>query len=248
MLRQLAGTAFTLLLFFILLFAYTKVGGPLPLTINSVTTNKNSTFDVTGEGKASVKPDQAKVAAGVTAQGKTVQEVQDQMNKLSNQVTAAVKGVGISADDIQTAQYSVNPNYDYSGGSQKQNGFTASTNLTITVKDINKVNAVIDAATSAGATNVNNLGFNNKDNTAAMDEARAKAVADAKKKAEQISKTAGFNLGKIVNYYEGGGNGPYPPTISARPAMDLKAVSNQTQIEPGTNEVTVTVTLSYEVR
>ncbi len=245
MLTQIASSAITLLLFFVLLFGYTKLAGPLPFSVNSVSTTKSTTFDVTGEGKVSVKPDSARVSAGVTANGPSVVQVQDQMNSIINKVTAAIKAQGIESTDLQTSTYNVNPRYDYSAGTQKINGYEARTSLTINVKDINKLNAVIDAATGAGATNVSNLGFQNADNQQALDQARKLAVEDAKKKAQNIAGIAGFQLGKIVNYSEGGQGQPRPMMIGA---LDAKASTGApTQIEPGSNETTVTVTLSYEI-
>lgn len=243
MLSNIYSSVTTLVLFFILLFAYTKLAGPIPFNITSTTTTKTTTFDVMGEGKASIKPDQATIQAGVSAKGDTTKSVQDQINSTISKVSEAVKALGVDPSDIQTSNYSVNPNYEYSPSGQKQNGFMASTNLTIKVKDTNKVGPVIDAATGAGATNVNNLGFSNTDQTSAENEARKKAVEDAKKKAQMAAQTAGFKLGKIVNYSENSGGNPRPVPFAAGATADSKA----TPIETGTNEVNISVTLSYEI-
>lgn len=245
MLSHVAGSAITLLFFFILLFGYTKLAGPIPFSVNSVTTTKTSTFDVSGEGRATIKPDQAKVSAGVQATGTSSAQVKDQINTTINKVTSAITGVGIDQTDIQTANFNINPTYDYTGGSQKISGFSASTTLTVNVKDISKLNAVIDAATAAGANNVNNLGFDNKDDSGATDQARKLAVENAKTKAQNIANIAGFKLGNIVNYSEGGSDArPYPSLMKVGGGI----ASEPTQIQPGTNEVVVNVILSYEVR
>ncbi len=246
MIKQIGSTALTLILFFILLFIYTKLAGPIPFSVNSVTTTKSTAFEVTGVGKAAVKPDNAQVSAGVSATGQTTAQVQDQINSVINKVSSAIKGVGIDSADIQTANYSVNPAYDYSSGSQKITGYSASTNLTIKVKDISKVNAVIDAATKAGATNVNNNGFGNSDQSSAEMEARKLAIADAKKKAQDIANTAGFRLGNLINYSENSGGGQPRPLPMAKSSDSTSPTP--TQVEPGTNEVVINVTLSYEVR
>lgn len=232
----------TILLFFIALFVYTKLAGPISFNLNAQSTN----FQVTGEGKASIKPDSATVHAGVSVTGASSTVVQEQMNTKINQVITAVKALGIDAADIQTANYSVNPNYDYTSEPQRISGYIANTNLTIKVKDITKVNSVIDAATKAGATNVNNSGFDVADDSSARDEARKMAIADAKKKAQAIASQVGFRLGNITNYSESGPSGQPRPYLMATD----KAVGGNvaTQVEPGTNEVTVSVTLSYEVR
>ncbi len=231
----------TILLFFITLFVYTKLAGPISFNLNAT----SGDFQVTGEGKASIKPDNATVQAGVSVTGNAAPAVQDQMNTKINQVIAAIKAQGVDAADIQTSNYNVNPNFDYSGGSQRPNGFVANTTLTIKVKDIAKVNAVIDAATQAGATNVSNLGFTNSNDSAATDEARKMAIADAKQKAKTIASQVGFKLGKIVDYSEGGqGTEPRPYLMTANKAVG----GAPTDVQPGTNEITVSVTLSYEVQ
>jgi uncharacterized protein len=237
----------SLFLFFILLFAYTKFAGPLPFSVNSVTTQKTTTFDVTGEGKAQASADSATVMAGVNAKGDTQKAVQDQINTTINAVTQSVKALGIDSNDIQTSNYSINPNYEYANGAQKQNGFTASTNLTIKVKDISKVNAVIDGVTAAGATNVNNLGFDTVDKTSAQNEARQKAIADAKKKAADAAGAAGFKLGNLVNYQESE-NGNQRPIPMLKAVGGSASADSSTNIQPGSNDVDITVTLSYEIR
>ena len=73
------------------------------------------------------------------------------MPKAPQTTSAAIKATGIDATDIQTANYNINPTYDYSAGTQRITGYSGSTSLTITVKDLSKLNAVIDAATAAGA-------------------------------------------------------------------------------------------------
>lgn len=234
------------IVFFIALFAYTKWIGPIPFSVTSVSTSKNEAFSVTGEGKATVSPDIAVVNAGVTAQGATVKDAQNTLNSAINKVSAAIKNLGVADKDIQTTNYSVNPTYDFRSGTQKITGYTANSNVTIKVRNIEKVNTVIDAATGSGANQVGGVSFDVDDKSKAENEARTKAVSDAKKKAEDAAKIAGFTLGKIVNYSEDFGGLPRPIPMMAE-AKGLGGAP-PTQIEPGSTEVTVTVTLSYEIR
>lgn len=235
-----------ILTFFILLFLYTKFIGPIPFSVNSVITQKSTTFDVTGEGKVSVKPDIAVVNVGVQANGATVKTAQDQLNSNINKVSDAIKKLGIDAKDIQTTSYSIQPNYDFREGSQKVTGYSASSNLNIKVRQADKVNAVIDAATSNGANQVGGIGFDVDDKTKAENEAREKAVADAKKKAEQTAKVVGFKLGRIINFSENFGGFIRPLPVGAI-SLESKEVP-PTMLEPGSSEITLTVTLSYEIR
>lgn len=234
------------ILFFIALFVYVKLVGPIPFSVTSVTTNQSAPFTVTGEGKVSLSPDMATLNAGVTAQGATVKAAQDSLNAAINKVADAVKAVGVDAKDIKTSNYSINPNYNYQFNPQRIVGYTASSNLLIKVKNIDKVNAVIDAATAAGANQVGGVTFDVSDKTKAENEARTLAVADAKAKAENAAKVAGFKLGRLVNYDENFGGQPRPMLLTAK-AEELGGAPS-TQVEPGTNEIDVTVTLSYEVQ
>lgn len=233
-------------LFFIALFVYTKLAGPIPFSVTQVTTTKTDTFSVTGEGKVSMPPDIAIINAGVQAQGATVKTAQDQLNKSINAVSAAVKSAGVDAKDIQTSGYNINPTYDYQAGGQKITGYQAASNLTIKVRNIDKANSVIDAATGAGATTVGGISFDVDNKTKAQNEARQKAVADAKSKAENAAKIAGFTLGRIINYSEDFGGFPRPIPMFAK--AETAGGGVPTQVEPGTNEITVTVTLSYQIQ
>ncbi len=247
--KQLLTSLSPILAFFILLLIYTKAFGPIPLSVNSVTTNKTEGFSVTGTGKASLNPDSAGVTVGVTTTATTTQAAQNQMNESINKVTTAIKALGVDNKDIQTENLSVNPIYDYQSGTQKITGYQANTNIRIKVKDANKVNQVIDGATANGANQVGGVTFENEDKSNAQNQAREAAVKEAKSKAEQAAKIAGFTLGKIINYSESfpGENMPFAYGRGAV-ATDMKAASPPTQVEPGSNEVVVNVTLSYEVR
>lgn len=232
--------------FFTLFVIYTKVIGPIPFFINSVSTQKQTTFDVTGEGKVTVVPDTASVSVGIEANAATVSSAQDQINGVINKVSDAIKQLGVDPKDIQTTNYNINPQINYAVGNQKITGYTASTNLSIKVKELSKINQVLDSATSNGANQVYGVNFELNDRTKAENEARTKAVTDAKRKAENAASIAGFKLGKIVNYSENFGNAPRP--LPMLKTADIGGVANSTQVEPGSTDVTVSVTLSYELQ
>lgn len=234
-------------LFFVFLFLYTKLAGPVPFSVNSVTTTKSDTFNVTGEGTSTVKPDVAVVSAGIQARGNTVKEAQDQINNVINKVSEAIKKVGVDPKDIKTTNYNINPEYDFRSGTQRITGYSANTNLEIKIRDISKVNQVIDEATVNGANQVGGVTFDVDDKSKAEGEARKEAVDEAKKKAQQAAQIAGFSLGRLVNYTESFQGDAIPPTLRmdvSQGALEQKA----TQVEPGSNEVRVVVTLSYEIR
>lgn len=240
-------TASSIVLFFFLLFAYTKFAGPIPFSVTSVTTQKTDSFTVSGEGKISIHPDMALINLGVQAQGSTVKSVQQELNTRINAVSDAIKKRGIAQEDIQTTNYSVNPTYDYRDGKQKITGYSATAMLMVKVKNLDLVNDVIDDAAGSGANQIGGLSFDISDKTKAQNEAREKAVKDAKQKAESAARTAGFRLGKIVNYSESFGDQPRPIPYFAK-AEVASANSAPTQVEPGATEIVVQVSLSYDIQ
>lgn len=243
--KDIAGAV---VLFFVLLFAYTKLAGPIPFSLHSVVTQKTDTFTVSGEGKVTIVPDIALVQVGVTSQGPTVTRVQQDLNAKINAMSEAIKKLGVDAKDIKTSYYNISPTYDYSSDNQRITGYQANSNLTIKVRKIDNANAVIDAATAQGANQVGGVSFDVDDKTKAENQAREAAVADAKSKADAAAKAAGFTLGRVINYSEGGGAGPRPIMYDADEKLSMAASGVPTQVEPGSSEVTVNVTLSYEIQ
>lgn len=246
--QKIFPPAATIILFFVALFLYARLAGPIPFAVNSVTTTKTDTFSVSGEGKAIVKPDIALVNAGVEANGATVKQVQDEINKTTNKVTEALKDLGVDEKDIKTVNYSIHPNYDWSSGRQRITGYRASTSLQIKVHNIDNLNQVIDKATASGANNVGNISFDVDDKTKAEEEARKEAVAEAKKKAKQAAEIAGFKLGRIINYSESKNGGEIPIVYREALKLPADAGAEPTEIQPGSSEIKITVTLSYELQ
>lgn len=236
------------ILFFIALFVYTKLAGPIPFSVSSIVTTKTDSFTVTGEGKSTAVPDVAVITAGVQTQGSTVKQVQDEVNRKSNAIIDGIKKLGVDAKDIQTSNYSVHPTYDYSTNTQRITGYQGNSTLTIKVRQMEKTNSVIDAATAGGANQVSGVSFEVSDKAKAENEARELAVSEAKKKAETAAKAAGFSLGRVINYSENmGGQPPMPYYARMDAAMGIPE-KVATQVEPGSSEITVSVSLSYEIR
>lgn len=244
MLRQLSLIVGSFLTFFILLFLFTKLLGPIPFEVNSITTAKSDVFSVSGEGVSPQKPDTAIVRVGVTANGSTVQQAQGQLNTNINRVSESIRALGVEAKDIQTENYNINPNIDFSSPNQRITGYTANTNLSVKVRDIGNVNRVIDASTGSGANQASGVSFEVADREKAEDEARQKAVEQAKRKAERAASVAGFRLGRMINYTENFGGVTPPMPFAVDRAVGQAA---ETKVEPGTSEVRVSVTLSYQI-
>ena len=251
----------TILILFIAFFLYTKFAGPIPFFINSVTTNQTNLFSASGEGKATAVPDQATVDAGVTQQGTTVADTQNKVNTQTQKIITDIKKLGISDKDIKTTNYSVNPNYSGSNGGaqpmiyppvpaggQTITSYSVTQNLEINVKDLTKVNKVIDTATANGANIVGGANFTFSDELQSKleNQARIQAVNDAKNKAQNLAQAAGIHLGRVVNVVEGGSGFPVPMAMKANEATGTTDTSAPTTVTPGENSITIDVTIYYE--
>lgn len=264
MTKQIAGSFIGTVAAGALVLLGAKVIGPLPLSITQTTTNKQSTFDVSGVGEITSAPDRAVVNVGVQATDASVAKVQDKGNQVIAKLTSDLKALGIDAADIKTANYSLYPTYDYQNGNQKITGYSLSINLEIQVKDFSKINTVVDTATKDGANQVGGISFTLSEGKKQdlETQAREQAIAKAKDKANTLSRLAGVKLGRIVNVTENEGvNSPVP-----RPLMMAKDVATSvgapmmgvgggtatvnalpaTDVQPGSTTFTMTVTLSYE--
>lgn len=242
------GLIGSIVVFFILLFVFAKWGP----SINFATTTQpvGEPFMVSGEGKVFVTPDIAKISFGIQESGPSLKTVQNTVNTKSKILTDALKKLRIADNDIKTTSYSVYPQYDYTGPTQRITGFQVSTNYEVTIKNFDIVNDAITAGTSAGANTIGGVNFEVNDATQKekLNEARKLAVTDAKDKASGLAGAAGISLGKIVNVTESQGGSPRPILMTDK-AVGLGGGAPATpDIQPGQTEIDVTVSLSYEVR
>jgi uncharacterized protein YggE len=239
---------FTVGLVFAGIGLYSRYGSGFP--INQVVTQKQGFFASTGQGKVTVVPDLGIVSLGISAQANAIKDAQNQANAVIKNLSDALNKLGVDKKDIQTSNYSVYPNYSFESGANRINGYQVNANLTVKVRDLDKLNQVIDSATGVGVNQVGGIQLTVDDakQKELLKEARDKAVADAKEKAESLAKAAGLALGRIVNVQESGGM-PGPVPMMAKAQMDSgRGGGVPTQIEPGTTEITSEVTLYYETR
>jgi uncharacterized protein len=155
---------------------------------------------VTGEGTVTVPPDYAQIRTGVTTRGKSAKEALDGNSKLMTAVTAALQNSGIEQKDIQTSRFSIEPVYtqQQSNSVRTLAGFEAVNQVGVTIRQIAKLGDILDKLVSAGATDIGGIEFLHADPAKALDQARAAAVADARRKAELYAQTSGLSLGGVL--------------------------------------------------
>jgi uncharacterized protein len=206
---------------------------------------------VTGTGKVSAAPDVAVADLAITVERATADEAQKEANQRSNAVVDYLKQAGVDEDDIRTSSYNIFPQYDYIEGRTRIRGYQLTQTLEVKIRDLDKANTILDGVVSAGVNQVNNFRFEIDDPDELKAEARKKAIEDARAKAEQLEDDLGLNLGRVVSFSED--TGGFPPPYFGREAIgigmggDTKAVPAPA-IPTGQNEVTVTVSITYQIK
>jgi uncharacterized protein len=199
------------------------------------------TLTVTGVGNVTTTPDTAQISAGVTTQGTTAQEALRENSAEMAKVVAALKAHGIDPKDLQTGAVSLQPRTDDNG--DRVPGYTASNDVAAVIRDLGQLGADIDAAVSAGATNVSGPSLSRGDQDELYVQALRKAAAQARAKATALAQAAGVSLGELKSAAEGGVAQPYESTG----AMFADAPRTQVPIEAGSTQVSASVTLVFAV-
>ncbi|HEX7950420.1 MAG TPA: SIMPL domain-containing protein [Candidatus Limnocylindrales bacterium] len=201
------------------------------------------TLTVQGIGKVTVVPDVARIYLGVTLTKPTVKEARNAAARSMTDILAAIKGLGIADKDIQTTGLSLSARYA-ENSSTKIVGYIISEQVQVTVRDLDKAGDVVDTATAKGATDVNGISFELADPAKALDDARAAAIAAARTSARAMASAAQVTLGAVVSVADASAPTPiyYGATFGAAPMADVK-----TPVQPGTQDVSATVTVVFEL-
>ena len=206
------------------------------------------TITVTAEGKLNVKPDIAIVNLSVVTQGTSVKTVVKAGNEKMDAVVAAVKALKIEDKDITSSNYSLYPTYDYNYSPYRITGYTLSQEIRVKIRDLEIVEDVLDKGIAAGANQVGQLSFDIDDLTAVKKTARKDAFDEARAKAVEMCDAANVKLGRVVTFSEGYDSYPQPVYANYMKSYDSAgAVAESATIEPGSKDITVNVTITYEI-
>ena len=202
---------------------------------------------VIGTGSVSVVPDEADIYLSVSVRRETVTEARDEAASLMSAVLQAVRAQGVADPDIQTVTLSLSPVYDYdddfdSRGGYAVIGYQVDNGIRVRVRDLDRIAALVDDAMGAGATGLDGISFVVSDPSAAEAEARADAVADARRRAEALATAAGIELGEVMAIGETQSS-PVWPYSYGRSTADMGGTS----VEPGTSEVSVSVQVVFGI-
>ena len=215
----------------------------LPLATPGLAEVANAaTIIVTGTGTVEAAPDIATLSIGVTTQGETAAAAMAANAASVQAVMARLTASGVEARDMQTSNLSLFPVWsDPSVSAPQATVFTASNQLTVRVRDLDTLGAVLDAAVTDGANTLNGLTFGLANPEPALDEARKQAVAAARVRAELLATAAGVTLGRIVTISEGGAS------TDPVPMFRVAASDAAVPVAGGELGLTANVTIQYEL-
>ena len=208
------------------------------------------TITVVGQGSVKVVPDIAQISIGVETTANSVADGATENQGKMKAILAALKAVGIPDKDIQTTNYSISVSRPQETlvsvvGSTEVTSttYTVSNMVTVTIRDLTLVSDVIDSAVEAGANNIWGINFTVDKPDVALADARAKAVADAKSRAEALAELGGVQLGPVMAMSEVISGGQVPVMY----AVAEKAMGGDTSISPGEVEVSYQIQVSYYI-
>ena len=218
-----------------------------------------NTISVQGYGESFAAPDVATFTYSVVALRPTVAAAQEEAGQKANAITKYLKDSGVADKDIQTSNYSVYPQYDWEqvvcvtypcpGGRQVLRGYEVRQSTTVKVRDTAKAGDLLTGAGSRGATEVSGLQFTFDDPHRGQNEAREKAIADAKARADTLAKQLGVRLVRVVSFSESGNYpGPVPYKLDAAYGRGGAEPAAAPEISVGENKVTSNVSITYEIR
>ncbi len=208
---------------------------------------------IEGRGEVRAAPDMATIMSGVTTQGATAREALDANTAAMTELIASLKDAGIEARDIQTSGFSVNPNYVYSDARDELgytlppriNGYQVANSVTVVVRDLEELGAILDKSVTVGANTVNGVSFSVADPAELLNEARKAAFADARTKAELYAEVAGASLGDLESITESQNYGSTQPyAMYARAEV---AQSADVPVEAGELTFAITVNVAWDL-
>ncbi|WP_159966196.1 SIMPL domain-containing protein [Profundibacterium mesophilum] len=171
-------------------------------------------LSVSGEGHATGEPDMARFRTEARARAETAGAAIAQMRGIMEPLIAALREAGIAARDMQTSRLSLQPLHseqDLRGVPPAIVGYEAVSQLSLTIRDVDRLGEIVDLALETGANGIDDLGFEMADSAALRDTARRRAVEDAIRAATVLAQAAGMRLGPLVALSEGGAGTPPQP-------------------------------------
>ncbi|MBI1755392.1 SIMPL domain-containing protein [Candidatus Azambacteria bacterium] len=240
----------------VMMFAY-AAASYVHTYAKSINPSSFRSFSVSAEGKTVSIPDVAEFTFSViTEGGKDVGAMQKKNSEKINRINALLKAKGIGEKDIKTTNYNVDPRYQYYNCPEKGGvcpppqiaGYTINQSVKVKIRDFAKIGDLLSGVVENGANSVSQLAFTIDDPTKSQNEARAEAIGKARTKAVGLAQAGGFTLGKLLSIEETSYAPPVPYASFEGAKYGMGGGGAAPAIEPGSQEVLVTVTLKYEMK
>lgn len=223
------------------------IAGPaMTVSASDEVVPREHTISVNGSGIVKAKPDVADVSLGVSIQRDRAGDASIDAANAMARVVQALLAAGIAEDDIQTTTLSLDTVYDYERDPATILGYLATNIVTVTLRDVDTIGAVIDAAVDAGATTIGGISFRVEDVTALEVQARDAAMAEARAKADQLAAAAGVPITGVVSIVETVSSPPMPLYYAEDTAAGAMRDA-ETPVLAGNVDVTVHVAVVYSI-
>ncbi len=230
------------------------------IDINDRLSESENIITVSATSEVYAKPDLALTTFSVVTEAKTVGEAMADNTAKMNAVIASVKSQGVEDKDLKTTNFNISPRYEWYDstncplyasycypGQRVLVGYEVTQSLQVKIRDLAKVGDIVQGATEAGANEVGDLQFTIDNEDLLKEEARGKAIEEAKTKAEILAGQLGIRLVKIISFSENG-YVPYPLYAAAETAPSGKGGGVTLDIQTGENKISVMVSITYQIR
>jgi len=244
------------LVFLMLVIIYSLFFGPAKELVNflkiySASIRPAKIVTISAEGKVTVSPDIAKISLAVISEGLNPKTISQENIKKMNTAINYIKSKGIEEKDIKTTQYNLSPRYEYDEKTKKTfiSGYTLTQNVLVKIRDLNKVAEVVAGLPELGINRIESISFEVDEPEKYLSEARSQAFEKAKKKAEEMAVKNNVKLGEVIDFSEWGPiTRPYESLRALGIGGEGAAPQALPQIQPGSEEVTVQVSVTYEIK
>lgn len=221
----------------------------LKLSANSLPASR--TITVSAEGKSTISPDLARLSFAVISEGEDPESLQVDNSKKISSAIEFIKAQGIDAKDIQTSNYNLYPKYEYDEKKRKSfiSGYTLSQTVNVKLRDFAKISPILGKLPALGINQINGVNFEVEDPDKYLNVAREEAFQKAFAKAAAMARQNKVSIGRVITFSEGYGGGIYPRFMEAsmmgKGGMDS---SVPPPIEPGSEDISISVSVTYELR
>ena len=205
-------------------------------------------LDVAATGEVTRVPDIAVISTGVVTRAATATAAIQQNATRMARVRAALKRAGIEDKDIQTSSINLNPDYHYEQNKPPRlTGYQASNQVSVRFRDLGKTGEILDVLVAEGANQINGPSLTIDKPEQALDEARMKAIANGRARADLYARALGMRVTRLLSVSESGGYSAPPPMPMYARAEAMSADAS-TKIDPGEQKVQVSVAMSFELQ